>query len=308
MDMSVGRHVEHSPDQSQSESGIEHRHGSTSHLQDQVLVPAQHDIQPAIIDDFGLPSFHDPFAALFADKNSFGGWPYRGIQLYGVETEPQFDDMDSIFLDSYNNDIPFSFTPYVQPTILPPTSSNTEISITEEDSAIMRKSCWKFVPNRNDSKTTELHHLTVGSESPGSSSPTKRVNSIKRASKYQLCLSTRDKILAMVVKTCADSNVAKAVASFPSVDLLEILLEYFLTDETMRACDFIHLPTFNPNTSRPELVAMMVAAGATLTKDPALTKLGLAIQECVRIAVSYAVSHGTICRLPSSDPITVGGK
>ncbi|RYC77783.1 hypothetical protein BFJ63_vAg19343, partial [Fusarium oxysporum f. sp. narcissi] len=51
------------------------------------------------------------------------------------------------------------------------------------------------------------------------------------------------------------------------------------------AASFLHLATLDPNTRRPELVAIMAAAGAALTSDPALIKLGCAIQECVRVTI-----------------------
>lgn len=94
----------------------------------------------------------------------------------------------------------------------------------------------------------------------------------------------------MVVKCCRPENSSRAASSFPSVKLLDTLLQYYLTSPVASAASFLHLATFDPNTRRPELVAIMAAAGAALTSDPALTKLGYAIQECVRVAVIRLVS------------------
>jgi hypothetical protein len=93
----------------------------------------------------------------------------------------------------------------------------------------------------------------------------------------------------MVVNSCHSDNLSKAVASFPSAGLLDTLLQYYLTSPVTHATSFLHAASFDPNKKRPELVAAMAACGAVLTSDPALSKLGYAIQECLRIAISKRV-------------------
>jgi hypothetical protein len=88
-----------------------------------------------------------------------------------------------------------------------------------------------------------------------------------------------------VVKSCRPDNLVKAVASFPSVELLDTLIQFYLTSPHVRADSFIHAASFNPNEKKPELLLAMAAAGAVLTADPTLTKLGYAMQECVRRAI-----------------------
>jgi hypothetical protein len=64
-----------------------------------------------------------------------------------------------------------------------------------------------------------------------------------------------------------------------------------------RINSFIHAPTFDPNEKRPELLLSMAAAGAVLTSDPTLTKLGYAMQETVRPAVGTLwESNNTLIR------------
>lgn len=89
----------------------------------------------------------------------------------------------------------------------------------------------------------------------------------------------------MVVQSCRPENLPKAVAAFPSAELLDTLIQHFLTSPLPRACSFIHTPTLDPNCKRPELLLAMAAAGAVLTADPTLARLGYAMQECVRVAV-----------------------
>ena len=45
------------------------------------------------------------------------------------------------------------------------------------------------------------------------------------------------------------------------------------------------MPTFRPNSARPELIAAIVVAGATLTPDASLRKMGFALMEAIRVGV-----------------------
>jgi hypothetical protein len=94
----------------------------------------------------------------------------------------------------------------------------------------------------------------------------------------------------MVIHNCRTEILTKAVASFPSAELLDTLLQHFLTSPLVNAGFYLHIASFDVNDKRPELLAAMAAAGAVLTCDPSLTKLGFAIQECVRQAVPKQVS------------------
>ena len=99
-----------------------------------------------------------------------------------------------------------------------------------------------------------------------------------------LSQSTRDYILTMMATTGSKS---KPITAFPSIELLDSLLQYFLSTST--APTYVcHIATFDPN-RRPLLTAAMVAAGAALTPDAPLQKLGFAFQEAIRVAVPNMV-------------------
>lgn len=217
------------------------------------------------------------FSFEFPDLNLLSGnWSYDGLVDMDLNAEAELDDMDMQFLNNYNANIPFEFDNMSPTAQSAPGPINTEA---------FRSLYWRFRPDKQDHMGNEEQYLSIPSESHHHTSPESLVHLEKRVTCAELGNVTRDKILTMVVQCCRPETCSKAVASFPSVKLLDTLLQYYLTSPVTRAASFLHLATFDPNTRRPELVAIMAAAGAVLTSDPALAKLGYAIQECVRVAV-----------------------
>ncbi|CAK7207203.1 hypothetical protein SEUCBS139899_010012 [Sporothrix eucalyptigena] len=228
------------------------------------------------------------------------------------------DDMDFRFLDSYNTRVPFEFG--VSPTtgdgldLSTDTASAYRQAVSSSQgghtttpsgfsvaigsgSEAFKRHYWKFRPNAQDHCGSEEHNLSLPSvgtagavdhTSPESTlSQSLRHSRSVRPDGVRLDTASRDKILMVVTHNCRRENVARVVTSFPSVELLDTLLQFYLMSPVAQAETFLHTASFhgNPNEKRPELLAAMTAAGAVLTGDPALSKLGFAIQECLRIAV-----------------------
>lgn len=208
------------------------------------------------------------------------------------DTSNDLDDMDLQFLDTYNITVPFELgdnmasLPHTEPPSRNSTDPGQPAAMCAE---AFRDSHWHFRPNAKDYAGAEDHNLSLPptSEYP---SPESRLSVDARVTCAKLGVSTRDSILTMVVKSCNPVNLPKAVLSFPSVELLDTLLQFYLTSPVSQAASFLHAATFDPNEKRPELLAAMAACGAVLTSDPALTKLGYAISECARLAIATLVS------------------
>ncbi|KAK5652232.1 hypothetical protein OQA88_10729 [Cercophora sp. LCS_1] len=204
------------------------------------------------------------------------------------------NDVDLQFLNEYNVNVPFEWescfqdtsdlAQYSEPLAAPgPEAAGRRASLCTE---AFSQAYWKFCPGVGDHGGAEEHHLSLPSDGGQSNASLRSgVGAERRATAARLSPTSRDKIVAMVVKGCRQDNLSRAVESFPSVHLLDTLIQHYLTSPVAQARSFLHAPTFDPNTKRPELLAAMAAAGAILTADPTLTKLGLAIQECVRIAL-----------------------
>lgn len=217
-----------------------------------------------------------------------GHWTPMVALDFDVAFNPEFDEVDLRSLDTYNINIPFEFEvgsslnslgvdrPHHSSDPCRPATTCTEA---------FRNTHWKFRPNVNDHAGAEDHNLSLPVVPTDHTSPESRIPLDRRVTCAKLGVAARDRILTMVVKTCRPENLPKAIASFPSLELLDTLIQYYLTSPIARADCFIHSATFDPNDKRPELLVAMAATGAVLTSDLTLTKLGYALQECVRLAV-----------------------
>lgn len=212
-------------------------------------------------------------------------WTPMGSAPFEFAPSIELEDIDLRFLDDYNVNIPFELaddTPGAlsQPTAHPAADPCRAAAL---GSDAFHNSHWRFRPNAQDHGAAEEHNLSL----PADHTPAPRLD--RRATGTKLSVSSRDRILTMVADSCRPENLSLAVASFPSVELLDSLLQYSLTSPVARFDSFLHAATFNPGEKRPELLAAMAAGGAVLTADSALTKLGHAIQETLRSAIPKAV-------------------
>lgn len=92
--------------------------------------------------------------------------------------------------------------------------------------------------------------------------------------------------MALVLGTCSTENIKKIASAFPSIELLDGLIQYFLSSPSLEAQLWFHLPTFSPSNLNPELLASIVSAGAASIPDISLRKLGYALHEASRIGQS----------------------
>lgn len=92
--------------------------------------------------------------------------------------------------------------------------------------------------------------------------------------------------MALVLGTCSPENVKRIASAFPSIELLDGLIQYFLSSPSLDALMWFHLPTFSPSKLNPELLASIVSAGAATIPDVSLRKLGYALHEASRMGQS----------------------
>ncbi|EKV04279.1 C6 transcription factor RegA [Penicillium digitatum] len=212
--------------------------------------------------------------------------PRGGLVAFGLETNLDFSMVDLSFLESYNARAPFEYEAATVST-LAPTVQTVENEATHADHAAredrsMQRLRWRFVPVPQDHGYAEHGNLLLSSQ-PGPDTPPKSLRNLDMGLGPDNCLdlASRDKILSIVLSQMPQPFSLNA-ASFPSPELLDRLIRYFLTVPFSSAGAWIHRSTFTPKKSRPELLLAMAAAGAVLTPDPPLRKLGFAMQEVVR--------------------------
>ena len=216
-----------------------------------------------------------------------GPWTPRELFDFGVDANMELNDLDLSFLDTYNNANPFDLrTPSIG---FPTTGSDIMPSFTSapipplDTTALPKHSVWRFRPISKDSGSAEQANLSL---------PTPTSLDIdRRVTCEPLSQTSRDKVLAMILSTCKPNSIPRAVAAFPSIGLLDSLFQFSLTSPGSHAKHWIHASTLLAGQTRPEVLAAIIAAGAVLTPDGSIRKVGYAIQEAIRTAVQVQIEE-----------------
>lgn len=215
-------------------------------------------------------------------------WTPRELFDFGVaDTNLELNDLDLTFLDTYNNANPFDLrTPSIG---YPTTGSDVMPSFTSapvpplDTGALPKASVWRFRPLSKDSGSAEQANLSL---------PTPTSLDIdRRVTCEPLSQTSRDKILAMILSSVKPNNIPRSVACFPSIGLLDSLFQFSLTSPGSHAKHWIHAPTLRAGQTRPEVLAAIIAAGAVLTPDASIRKVGYAIQEAIRTAIQVQLEE-----------------
>ncbi|KAL4889912.1 hypothetical protein BDV59DRAFT_195406 [Aspergillus ambiguus] len=221
--------------------------------------------------DLITPESASVFPSVFPLDTPSGVRTPRGLITFG-------------FLETYNARIPFQFDEQVTPpsysdSALGDRGTRGNYNATNDRS--MQGLRWRFVPQPQDHGYAEHDNLLLPAQADQNSSPRTFACVDTQYRTEGLDLASRDKIMSIFLSQIR-RPIYQDKLSFPSVELLDTLIRYFLTVPISNAKSWIHFATFNPNQTRPELLLAMAAVGAILTPDPSLRKLGFAMQEVVR--------------------------
>lgn len=266
----------------------------TNGLQDaglQVIVDAQ---QPLDQQDVGASSIQPPpnTCMLLPDVDESLQYEYpvsRGeLVSFGLETNLDLSVLDLSFLESYNTRAPFEYEAATVSTTEPLLDA-TEGGATETEQAakeerLTQRIRWRFVPVARDNGYAEHGNLLLSGQNGHNATPQSLLHVQPCPdSDYGDCvtLASRDKILSIVLGQMPKPFLLNA-ASFPSPELLDRLTRYYLSAPFASPHEWIHRGTFSVKACRSELLLAMAAAGALLTPDSALRKLGFAMQEVLR--------------------------
>ncbi|KAI5236974.1 hypothetical protein E4T42_09301 [Aureobasidium subglaciale] len=101
----------------------------------------------------------------------------------------------------------------------------------------------------------------------------------------QMRPTDRERVMGLLLTYCSKQHLARMVSTFPSISALNGLVHRFLRCQISSHEPWIHIPSFDPTTIRPELLAAVLAHGACSTPVEVITKLGYAMIDIVRTAV-----------------------
>jgi hypothetical protein len=221
-------------------------------------------------------------------------WGPRGVFDFGLQTNLDFNELDFASLDMYNQSPPPDSSSTSGPGFTsehdlgPGFGLHVEVAIGTE---AFRKSVWRFLPANKDFAMSEQHNLSLPVEKQGNS-PESCISVDQRATTDRLSSATRDTIFGMVMRACKPAQKNFLPPSFPSTELLDALLQYFLTAPFSTASSWLHIASLRLSKCKcPELLTAMIASGAAMAPDPALNKLGFALQEVLRISLETLVFY-----------------
>lgn len=216
-----------------------------------------------------------------------GLWTPINVFDLGQDTNLELNDLDLGFLNDYNHSNPFpAFIESPEATSSARESTASDLPSALAVPALQKASTWRFVPVTEDTGSNEQHNLSLPV-----SETNKRLPVNRRMTTEPLVYNTRDKIMARIISSCKDGNVPWSVLCFPSVELLDSLLQFYLSSATATSNCLFHVASFTPSKMRPELVTAMIAAGATLIPDKSIQKVGYALQESLRKIVPSMIEE-----------------
>lgn len=145
-------------------------------------------------------------------------------------------------------------------------------------------SFWHWNPRDRTKQSPEpVEHLDAEDEVIGLPDMAHR----KKCLQLEPCIrlresKTRDALLSLFIKFSRNDI---ALRSFPSADLLSILLQAYFTGQKSSLYSWIHAGTFDADSCRRELLLAMIGSGSMLIAEPKVRKLGYVLQENVMKAL-----------------------
>ena len=250
--------------------------------------------RPLEIDENYFPDFFRDING-WTSNQEFGA---RDVLDFTVEGNLDFNSEDFTMLDEFNGKpIPgHDFEPIVEREFneLPgPESTDARKHMALGTEAFQNSSLSRWLPTKKDHAFVDQHNLSICKND--AESPDTKLKLDRRILSASLDQAARDRILAMVLESCDPANVSQAVTAFPTVELLDDLMQSFFNLHCSQVDSWIHLASFSPNSQKPELLAAVVATGAVYTGIKAVQKLGFAIRESVRLAIPKR------CEMANSD-------
>ncbi len=230
------------------------------------------------LNDIMLPVTPVPDAQHLLNEQHYLPRTPRDFLDFGINLE-NIPELDILLGTQHADAIPSASNRPLNP--LPGSGTRTPIfgdGVSSGNAAFMR-SVWMWTPTNQNYGGED--NLNLSLPYADMESPETQAVADDRLSNHFLDNTGRDKILVCVITTCDSSLYTAIASSFPSAQLLNKLLHFYMTIHLNQVDAWLHLPTLDLGESF-ELAAVMVAAGAVLCSVSSIRKLGFALQEACR--------------------------
>jgi Zinc finger, C2H2 type len=186
-----------------------------------------------------------------------------------------------------------------QATIVEPTRELTNSGRdAARGQAAFARSPWLWTPAQKDHLLSDRDSLALDEEAmPPSLTPSSSpfTSSLPSCNSLSINAGLRDKMFYLV---SAMTKYSTGVPSFPSLHLLNHIIDAYFHRQSNQIDTWIHTPTISMKDVHPEFLIALVCAGSTVISVPAIWKMGLALQDVVRVTVGDLVSsHVMDCSL-----------
>ncbi|KAL2276296.1 hypothetical protein FJTKL_00987 [Diaporthe vaccinii] len=145
-----------------------------------------------------------------------------------------------------------------------------------------KRSPWLWDPKKEDYVQQQKEGLHIDEQSI-SQSPAFGKLMDRPSRRLKMTAHQRDRIFSIVL---AQNRDPAKVPSFPTLDLLNYLLQAHFVQDEHQFDSWVHPASFDPENALPELLAAIISSGASFISVPAIWQFGLAIHEVVRLGVS----------------------
>jgi hypothetical protein len=153
--------------------------------------------------------------------------------------------------------------------------------------AAFERSPWLWTPTQKDKALNDQQDLGLNEENiPSVLTPTSPDSSVDEFASFCINEKQRDHMISLLFTL---RKVPTQSPYFPSLSLLNNIIQVYFAQESFRVDQLIHTATFSPLNALPQLLLAIVSAGSALISIPAVWKMGLALQEVVRHTVAEYV-------------------
>ncbi|CAK7221478.1 hypothetical protein SBRCBS47491_004539 [Sporothrix bragantina] len=170
-----------------------------------------------------------------------------------------------------------------------PSAASLEEDTWTAGARAFQTSGWNWAPCRQDTGSAEQLSLSMpdGWSQQGMAGLQAGWKDALVSRTPKLKTTGRHRILSTLLDFCEKEHAVLIATSFPSLAVLDSLMRCFLDDQVSCSMPWIHVPTFDPDTTGVcnELLTAVVAYGACLHRNKAIARFGSAIPNVLRNAV-----------------------
>lgn len=222
----------------------------------------------------------NPFNGETDPGTSRGNWDFSTYNLFDLGADMHFVSNDPP--NAFSSSLP-ALNPGAAGSILsaasPTKSLMSRMNHSTSDSVYeaFQQSAGRWDPEQRHYRSAEESHLCLGRGAPtnmdilGPYDP--------KIFSESLPPGTRDHILAAIVRTCDQDNMAAAASAFPAADILDRLLKAFHARHATLTDSWIHTPSFRIAEARLELLIAAISLAAALSPSRPVQSFALAMQE-----------------------------